>query len=191
MSERLTAKAERHEAPLALPTPEQAEPLRAGEADPAKALEEARSLVAETEAQHETAQADAREALQAAEKSPGPPVSRYIDHELRQITLSRELSQIRRSLPAIARPFSRLIHQPAVRAVSEAAGRTVSRPSGLLGGGLAAFVGSSAYLYLAKHIGFSYNYFVFLVLLGGGFVLGLVLELLVYVALRRRGGNYS
>jgi hypothetical protein len=65
---------------------------------------------------------------------------------------------------------------------SEAAGRTVSRPSGLLGGGLVAFLGTTGYLYLARHIGFTYNYLVFLLLLAGGFILGVSLELLVHLA---------
>ena len=51
-------------------------------------------------------------------------------------SLSRELQEIRRRLPASQRALSRLIHQPTVRLVSEAAGRSVSRPSGLLGGSL-------------------------------------------------------
>jgi hypothetical protein len=77
------------------------------------------------------------------------------------------------------RGLSKLIHQPAVRAVSEVGAKTVSRPSGLLGGGLLAFLGSSTYLFMTKYIGFRYNYLVFLLLFVGGFVLGLVLELLV------------
>jgi hypothetical protein len=82
--------------------------------------------------------------------------------------------------------LSRVVHQPVVRAVSEAAGKTVSRPSGMLGGGLVAFIGSLGYLYLTKHIGFEYNFTVFLVLFAGGFVLGVVLELVVWLLLKNR-----
>jgi len=45
----------------------------------------------------------------------------------------------------------------------------------LLGGGILALLGTSSYLYLAKHIGFTYNYSVFLILFFGGFILGLSL----------------
>lgn len=93
---------------------------------------------------------------------------------------------IRRKLPTPQRALSQVIHQPVVRAVSEGAGRTVSRPSGLLGGGITAFTGTTLYLYLAHHIGFSYNYGVFVLLFAGGFILGLVIELLVNLVLSRR-----
>lgn len=186
--ERTVFKPEQHEAPLTLPTAAEAEPLRPGETDPAKALETARQNVIETAADTE-AQSNPLEALQAAEKASQPVTPGHINRELKQITLRRELQRLRRQLPVPQRLLSRIIHQPAIRAVSQAAGQTVSRPSGLLGGGLVAFAGTSGYLYLARHIGFNYNYLVFLVLLAGGFILGLVLELLVHLATRSRRGE--
>lgn len=180
MSEKLNFKPEQHEDLLALPTPERAEPLRKGETDPVQALLEARTTVDET-TRSET-QPNPLEALQAAEKASQPTTPRQVNRELKQITLRRELQQIRRKLPLPQRILSQTIHQPAVRIASEAASKTVSRPSGLLGGGLVAFLGTTGYLYLARHIGFTYNYLIFLLLLAGGFILGLTLELLVHVA---------
>src|SRR3712207_7384139 len=52
--------------------------------------------------------------------------------------------------------------------------------------GLCALVGTSAYLFIARHYGFEYNYLVWLLLFVGGFALGLLLELLVALATRRR-----
>jgi hypothetical protein len=191
MSERL-AKSNKNEALLPtqerpevmLPTAEQAEPLKAGEADPAKALDKARATVAETT--RSEIQPNPLETMEAGEKASQAMEPRRINRELKQITLRRELQQIRRKLPLPERTLSAVIHQPVVRAVSEAAGKTISRPSGLLGGSLVAFVGTGAYLYLARHIGFTYNYLVFLLLLGAGFIVGLSLELLVYLAMRSR-----
>jgi len=167
-----------------LPTAEQAEKLRPGEKDPRLALHEARETVAET-IQAET-RPNPLEALAAAEKASEPATPRQINRELKQITLRRELQTIRRQLGAPQRALSRVVHQPAVRVVSEAAGNTVSRPSGLLGGSLVAFFGTSGYLYLAKHIGFTYNYFVFFLLLAGGFAIGLALEFMVHLATASR-----
>jgi hypothetical protein len=76
--------------------------------------------------------------------------------------------------------LSKVIHQPVVRAVSEVAAKTISRPSGLLGGGIVAFLGSAGYLYFTKYIGLPYNYFIFTLLFLGGFVVGLSLELIVW-----------
>jgi hypothetical protein len=55
------------------------------------------------------------------------------------------------------------------------------RPSGLLGGGLLAFVGSLAYLVATKIYHFRYNYTMSLLLFVGGFCLGLILELAVHL----------
>jgi hypothetical protein len=124
----------------------------------------------------------AEEAAAQAESRSGAASGLNISHELESITVNRELQTLRRKLPRPQRALSRLIHQPAVRIISEIASKTVSRPSGLLGGSLVAFLGTTTYLYLAKHDGFTYNYLVFLALFVGGFVIGLGLELAVHLA---------
>lgn len=177
---------ERHEHPQQdperlLPTAEQAEPLRKGEQDPAKRLEEVRDEV--QEASHAGA-GNPLEGLEEAEKRPVAAAPGYVSRELRKAGVRRQLGSIRRSLGVPERAFSRVIHQPVVRAVSEPAAKTVSRPSGVLGGGLVAFLGTSGYLYLAKTSGMRYSYFVFIALFLGGFALGLILELLIYLAVR-------
>ena len=119
---------------------------------------------------------------QAAQEAPTPI------RESRKVVGARELSRVQRQLPSGDRTLSHFIHQPVVRAVSEAAAGTISRPSGLLGGGIVAFIGSAAYVYFTRHVGVPYNYVVFSLLFVGGFVFGLVLELLVWTltASRRR-----
>ena len=188
MAEKLTLNHQQFESLLkspeqreALPTAAQAEALRPGEIDPQKKLEAARQTV------HETATQDnPLKKLEAAEKAATPASATYVNRELKSITLKRELQLIRRKLPAPQRTLSKVIHQPFVRVASEVTGQTLSRPSGLLGGSLVAFIGTSSYLYLAKHLGFSYNYIVFLILFAGGFVLGLLLELCVHWATTSR-----
>ena len=145
------------------------------EIDPAKKLHKAREAADLNANKHNPI-----EELRAAEKASRPTAKPRIDRELRTRTLNRELLHIQRTLPATQRSFSKLIHQPVVRAVSEATSQTVSRPSGLLGGGLVAFLGTSGYLYLAKHLGLRYNYLIFLLLFIAGFAFGLVLELAVH-----------
>ena len=121
------------------------------------------------------------EAEVEAQKS-SAPAPRVIDRELKRANLRQGIKQVQRQLPVQQRALSRVIHAPAIRALSETAAKSISRPSGLLGGGLVAFIGSSGYLYLAKHNGSRYNYFIFLLLFAAGFVVGLVLELCVYLA---------
>jgi len=169
---------------LELPTAKEAEPLRRGEKDPALALAEARQDVLETTQAEK--QPNPMDKLEEAEDKAQAPAQTHINLDLKKATLQRELTQIRRHLSAPQRTLSKVIHQPVVRVVSEAAGKTVSRPSGLLGGSIMAFVGTSGYFFLAANQGFKYNYVVFLALFLGGFALGLIIELLVWTATRSR-----
>lgn len=147
--------------------------------------EKARREIAEN-AQAETANAEAAkhkiEDFSKKDKEPEHYTAFEIDQELRTVTKSRELKHIQRREKPAERALSKVIHQPAVRAVSEVAGNTVSRPSGLLGGGLVALTGTTIYLLTAKHVGFQYNYTVFLALFALGFIAGVALEFLIYLA---------
>lgn len=169
-----------------LPDAEHAEKLRPGEQDPTAALAEARQEIAKnakSEKQHDPIEKLEKE----REAAHHTPKHGAINHDLKKITLQRELTQIRRKLSAPERTLSKVIHQPVVRAVSEVSGKTISRPSGLLGGGILAFVGSTGYLLLAKNLGFSrYNYVIFLALFAAGFVIGMILELIVWAVTRPR-----
>jgi ABC-type nickel/cobalt efflux system permease component RcnA len=90
----------------------------------------------------------------------------------------KTLSHVRQQLPQHERTFSKVIHQPVIERVSEIGAKTVARPSAILSGGICALIGSSIVFYMAKHYGFRYNFFVFILLLGIGFALGLFIELL-------------
>jgi hypothetical protein len=189
MSENLTTGSpEKQERLLEAPEHQESLPAHAEAAKITEARQEhLRQLVeARVQAKEHANEHDPMAKLKAVEKAETAAVPQQINHDLRQVTLNRELQYIRRKLSAPQRTLSRVIHQPVVRVVSEAAGKTVSRPSGLLGGGLVALLGTSSYLYMARHIGFTYNYFVFLVLFVGGFAVGLGLELLVHLATTSR-----
>lgn len=167
-----------------LPTAEQAEALRPGEQDPLAQLESARNAVeANVGVSNPLEKLHASEAAATAAATPTPT---RLNRELKDITLNRELKQIRSKLKKPDQVLSKLVHQKAVRAVSEAGGKTVARPMGLLGGGLVAFSGTTAYLLFARHIGLQYNYFVFLLLFFGGFALGLSIEAGVWLFTRNR-----
>jgi hypothetical protein len=100
------------------------------------------------------------------------PRQHYVNRELKEMAYTRVLNRTRKQLPAPARAFSKVIHQPVVNAVSEGLGKSVGRPSGIFGGGLIALIGTAAYYYLTKHYGYTYNYFVFVMLLVLGFLAG-------------------
>lgn len=164
-----------------LPDAEHAEPLRPGEADPLERLEAARSAI-EAQAERD----NPLDKLDASEKAAHEPAPQPVNRELKNITLGRELKQIRRQLKTPDRALSRVIHQPVVRAISETSAKTVARSSGLLGGAVTAFIGSTSYLWFARHIGLQYNYLLFLLFFVGGFILGLAIELAVWALTHNR-----
>lgn len=111
----------------------------------------------------------------------------FISKELRTLTTRRALSSIRRSLPLPKRALSNVIHQPAVRVLSDAAAKTIARPLALLIGGLCAFIGTTAYFTFASRTGLSYNHSIWILLFVSGFAVGLLLEFAGFVFKRLRG----
>lgn len=111
--------------------------------------------------------------------------SLYVNRELKDMAYARTLKRARSRLPAPARAFSKVVHQPVVEAVSEVAGKTVARPSGVLAGGIVAFIGSSGFLWISKHYGYEYNFLLFALLFVGGFFIGLLIELLIRLVRKR------
>lgn len=109
-----------------------------------------------------------------------------VDKNLKKKAYQKELHRIQTHLPKRQRAFSKVIHNKTVEAVSEVSGKTVARPSGLLGGGIVAFIGTLGLVIISRYLGFSYNFFVFLALLVGGFFLGLLIELVVRGVMKAR-----
>jgi hypothetical protein len=168
-----------HEAPTAAELASEAEHR-------VKVAETSRDIVAESAAS--TNPVEAYQAQQAASEKvePLPPSS-----SLKTTQSKQAIKRLQHRESAPSRALSKVIHQPAIRAVSETAGKTISRPSGLLGGGIVAFIGSSVYLYFTKHVGVPYNYFIFTLLFVGGFVFGLLLEFIVWsLTTARRRTDY-
>lgn len=110
----------------------------------------------------------------------------YNSRELRSESYNRKLKQVQSKLSAPERSFSKLVHQRFVSGVSDAGAKTIARPAGILGGGIAALVGSVVLVYMTRHYGFAYNYLVFFMLFGIGYVAGLLVEILVKLFNRRR-----
>jgi hypothetical protein len=102
------------------------------------------------------------------------------------MTLQRTLTRVRHKLSGPDKSLSKVIHQPVVDAVSRVGEQTVARPSGVLGGAICAFLGSCLFLWASKHYGFRYNYFLFFLFFVGGFAIGLVIELMVYLSRRKQ-----
>lgn len=134
------------------------------------------------QAKHEARHAS--EAFPAAQETQRAHTG-YVSRELKKEALQRTLTRVRKHLSAPAQTFSKVIHQPVVDAVSQAGAKTIARPSGVLGGSIVAFLGSSIFLWMARHYGFAYNYLLFFLLFLGGFALGMALEFAIYFFRRK------
>jgi hypothetical protein len=86
------------------------------------------------------------------------------------------LSTIRTQLSGPNRSFSKFVNNPTIDKSSEALGKTLLRPSGILCGALVTLFGSIYYLYITHSTGFKYNFYIAILLFVGGFLLGLILE---------------
>ena len=122
-------------------------------------------------------------AEQLSRDEPAAPAG-LVGRDLKQIKYKRTLQSVQKGLSNPEKTLSKLIHNPVIDAVSTAAEKTVARPSGLLTGSIFAFLGSSMFLYIAKHYGYEYNFLLFALFFFGGFALGLLIEL-VYKLIKR------
>lgn len=109
-----------------------------------------------------------------------------INSSLKKHGLNQTLRKIQRKLPASQRGFSKVIHQPAIEQISDVAGATIARPSGILAAGFFSFVTSIAVLLLCRYYGYEYNFTIGLMALVGGFLLGLLLELVLRATSRQK-----
>lgn len=102
-----------------------------------------------------------------------------VNSSLKKHARNQTLRKVQRKLPASQRSFSKVIHQPAVEQLSDVAGATIARPSGVLAGGFFSLVISVLALGICRYYGYEYNFSIGLMAFAGGFVLGLFIELLL------------
>lgn len=101
-----------------------------------------------------------------------------LHQSLKTDSYKRTLAKVQSHLNPVERRFSKVVHAPVVETVSELGGKTIARPRGILFGGIFACLGSILFLYMTKHYGFEYNYLLFIALFGGGYFVGLLIDLI-------------
>lgn len=113
----------------------------------------------------------------------------YITKKIKAVTYNKTLNETRKSLSKPQQILSKIIHQPVVESVSEIGAKTVARPSGILSGGIVGFFGSTLLIFFAKDIGFELPSSAFIILFVFGFIIGISLELLWSIIMKRRYGK--
>lgn len=115
----------------------------------------------------------------------------HVTRELKAIRYNETLRYIKRHLTKSERRLSTVIHAPVIEKASEIGAKTIARPSGILGGGLFALVGSIFVLYIARRYGFEVPNSLFMVLFVLGFGAGILSELIASGLFKKHGRRYK
>ena len=107
------------------------------------------------------------------------PSHHYITKRIKKQQYKQTLGEVQSQLPKAERRFSKVIHQPAIEAISEFSSKTIARPKPIIGGALIALVGSLSVLLIARHVGFSVPNSIFIILFVGGYLLAVIVELFI------------
>ena len=90
---------------------------------------------------------------------------------------NQTMNRVRSKMNPASRAFSSFIHAPVVEQTTEVVGKTVARPSGIMGGGIAAVIGLGIVFFFARRNGFALSGSEFILLLLAGFVVGILFEI--------------
>lgn len=101
-----------------------------------------------------------------------------ITKHVKKDAYKRVLQKTQKQLTPTERIFSKTIHNSIVEKTSDISAKTIARPSGILFGGIGAFIGSLTIFFISKYSGFTYNYLLFLLIFIGSYFIGLIVELI-------------
>lgn len=104
----------------------------------------------------------------------------YVTKHIKQDAYKQTLARTRKKLTKSDKTFSKIVHQKNIESISEVAANTVANPSGILGGGIVAFFGSSIVLFISRKIGFEVPPSIFIALFIVGFIVGFIIEKLLF-----------
>lgn len=110
-------------------------------------------------------------------KQPNSSTSFGTTKAIKKDAYKQVLKKAQKNLSKPEKTFSKVIHNPTIEKISDVGAKTVARPSGILFGGIGAFVGSLLLVIISKRSGFSYNYLIFVLIFVCGYFIGLIAEL--------------
>jgi len=120
-----------------------------------------------------------KEVHSSLEKETKTEQHQYLSMGLKNHALKQNLNSIQHELRPAERIFSKLIHKKPVDVASNAIGNTIARPSGLLVGSVCSLATSLLVIFICRYYGYEYNYLLGIVGFGGGFVAGLIIEMVL------------
>lgn len=128
-----------------------------------------------------------KQAISGAEQ--GAKKEGHVDSEddvapKKNMTYKSVMHRVDKQLPTYQRAFSKVIRNETVDKTSVIVGETVARPSAIIGASALAFFGLLFFTFFAKRIGFELPGSIFVLLVIGGWVLGIAFEF-IYRGVRK------
>lgn len=114
------------------------------------------------------------------------PSEHIITNAHRKESFQKTMTIIQSQMSSPSRTFSRVIHNPVVEKMSEAAGRTVARPNAILAGSLAAFILTLVIYLVARSRGYPLSGSETIAAFALGWAIGLIVD---YARAAYRGGR--
>ncbi|MDR1969768.1 MAG: hypothetical protein LBQ11_00250 [Candidatus Nomurabacteria bacterium] len=108
----------------------------------------------------------------------------------KQAEYKKTLKSIQKNMNPAERTFSKVIHNPAVEAVSEAAGKTVARPAALLAGSLSALILTTIIYITAKYYGYVLSGSEWIITFVIGWAIGLIIDWIRVEILGKKAGPF-
>ena len=129
-----------------------------------------------------------KEAISGKEQSPAGSEKKSakepVHRSHKQMTYRATMRRVEGKLPGYQRRFSKVINNDTVDKVSNITSKTVARPSGLLGGGVVAFLALLIVTIYASRYGWEVSGSEFIIFVVVGWAIGLVAEA-IYKLIRR------
>lgn len=153
--------------------------IEAGEKDLAKRGEAAERKLSAEKKRESDLEKESKNLEKAEHKPPKAkaPAS-YTKKEKTQV-YKKEIKTVQAQLPRASRTFSKVIHNAAVEKVSDAAGKTVFRPSALVGGAVVGLAAGITVYIVARFYGYYMPSWLLPILLVLGALLGVAAELIL------------
>ena len=111
------------------------------------------------------------------------PHKHYLTHKIKTAVFHQTMDDVRSHLSPSEQRFSKIIHNDTIETLSNLGGKTVARPSGILGGATILVIGSFIVLFFAKRYGFEVPLSLFAALYIVGFILMIIAEYLYRIVL--------
>lgn len=153
--------------------------IEAGEKDLAKRGEAAERKLSAEKKKEADIEKENKNVEKAEHKSPKAKVPASFTKKEKSQVYRKEIKTVQAQLPRSSRVFSKVVHNAAVEKVSDAAGKTVLRPSALVGGAVVGLAAGITVYTIARYYGYYMPSWLLPILLILGALLGVAAELIL------------